>query len=62
MTKIELKSNGQPGLFIKMTIFKKPKDLSACESEERGCGEGGGVYAVLVESDDVETKALNCLL
>jgi len=24
---------------------KKPKDLSACESEERGRGEGGGVYA-----------------
>ena len=25
---------------------KKPKDLSALEREERGCGEGGGVYAV----------------
>jgi hypothetical protein len=26
---------------------QKPKDLSVCESEERGCGEGGGVYATL---------------
>ena len=25
---------------------KKPKDLSAREREERGCGEGGGVYDV----------------
>ena len=33
---------------------KKPKDLSVCESEERGCGEGGGVYATLMESDVVD--------
>ena len=26
--------------------FKKPKDLSTCEREDRGCGEGGGVYPV----------------
>jgi hypothetical protein len=25
---------------------KKPKDLSACDREECGCGEGGGVYVV----------------
>ena len=25
---------------------KKPKDLSAREREEGGCGEGGGVYPV----------------
>ncbi len=25
---------------------KKPKDLSAREREEGGCGEGGGLYAV----------------
>ena len=25
---------------------KKPKDLSAREREERGCGEGGGLYDV----------------
>ena len=24
--------------------WKKPKDLSVCENEERGCGEGGCVY------------------
>jgi hypothetical protein len=29
-------------------------DLSACESEERGYGEGGDVYATLMESDTVE--------
>ena len=27
---------------------KKPKDLSSREREERGCGEGGGVYAVCI--------------
>ena len=25
---------------------KKPRDLSACDREERGRGEGGGVYDV----------------
>jgi hypothetical protein len=25
---------------------KKPKDLSVCDSEERGCGEGGVVCVV----------------
>ena len=34
--------------------YKKPKDLSACESEESGRGEGGGVYDTLMESDTVE--------
>jgi hypothetical protein len=29
---------------------KKPKDLSAREREERGRGEGGGVYAVCMRS------------
>ena len=32
----------------------KTKDLSVCESEERGCGEVGGVYTTLMESDAVE--------
>ncbi len=32
---------------------KKSKDLSSCESEERGCGEGGGGYDTLMESDVV---------
>ncbi len=32
---------------------KKPKDLSSCESEECGRGEGGGGYATLMESDVV---------
>jgi hypothetical protein len=27
---------------------KKPKDLSVCDREERGRGEGGGVYAVCI--------------
>ncbi len=35
--------------------WKKPKDLSVCESEEGGCGEGGGVYVTLMESDTVES-------
>jgi hypothetical protein len=30
---------------------RKPKDLSACESEECGYGEGGGMYPTLMESD-----------
>jgi hypothetical protein len=29
-------------------IRKKPKDLSVCHREERGCGEGGGVSVVVV--------------
>ena len=33
---------------------KKPKDLSPCESEDRGYGEGGGVYDTLMESDVVQ--------
>ena len=32
---------------------RKPKDLSVCESEECGHGEGGGVYTTLMESDTV---------
>ena len=35
-------------------MFKKPKDLSASEGEERGHGEGGGVYATLLQSDTVQ--------
>jgi hypothetical protein len=27
---------------------KKPKDLSVCEREDRGCGEGGGLYVVYI--------------
>ena len=30
---------------------KKPKDLSACDHEERRSGEGEGVYAVTVCAD-----------
>jgi len=30
--------------------LKKPKDVSACESEERGRREDGGVYASVMES------------
>jgi hypothetical protein len=29
-------------------MCKKPKDLSVCEREERGRGEGGGVHVVCV--------------
>ena len=32
-------------------LRKKPKDLSASESEERGLEEGVGVYASLLQSD-----------
>ena len=28
---------------------RKPKKLSVCESEERGRGEGGGVYGTLMD-------------
>ncbi len=28
---------------------RKPKNLSVCESEERGRGEGGGVYGTLMD-------------
>jgi hypothetical protein len=40
----------------------KPKDLSACESEERGRGEGGGTYTTLMEADAVETSVCTRLL
>ena len=32
---------------------KKPKDLSRSEREERGHGEGGGVYPTLIQADTV---------
>ena len=35
---------------------KKPKDLSACESEEGGRGEGRDVFDTLMESDAVESS------
>ena len=35
-------------------LRKKTKDLSASEREERGHGEGGGVYATLLQSDTVQ--------
>ncbi len=38
---------------------KKPKDLSTCESEERGCGSSGCVYATLMESDEIEHRGPN---
>ena len=31
---------------------QKPKDLSACESEELWCVEGCGLYDTLMESDE----------
>ena len=37
---------------------KKPKDLSPCESDDRGCGVGGGVFATLMQSDAVEPSGL----
>ena len=33
---------------------KKPKDLSGCESEEFGYGEGECVYVTLIQSDTVQ--------
>jgi hypothetical protein len=42
--------------WLSVLSWKKPKDLSVCESEERGCGEGGGVYVTLMESDTVESS------
>ena len=33
------------GTRLGVELRKKPKDLSASESDERGHGEGGGVYA-----------------
>ena len=27
---------------------KKPKDLSVCNREDRGCGKGGSVYSVYI--------------
>ena len=36
---------------VGVELRKKPKDLIAHESEERGHGEGGGVYATLLQSD-----------
>ena len=39
-------SSGHVGGTRPAQTRKKPKDLSAREREERGRGEGGGVYAV----------------
>ena len=35
---------------------KKPKDLSTNESEERGHGEGVGVYTTLIQSDTLKSN------
>jgi hypothetical protein len=34
-----------------LSYAKKPKDLSGSEREDRGHGEGRGVYATLLQSD-----------
>jgi hypothetical protein len=39
-------SSGHTGGTSPGQTRKKPKDLSAREGEERGCGGGGGVYDV----------------
>jgi hypothetical protein len=39
-------SSGHVGDTRPGQTHKKPKDLSTREGEERGCGEGGGVYPV----------------
>ena len=33
---------------VGVDLLKKPKDLSGSESEDRGHGEGGGVYDTLM--------------
>jgi hypothetical protein len=38
----------------KYRTLKKPKDLSLCDCEECGRGEGGGGYGTLMESDAVD--------
>jgi hypothetical protein len=35
--------------------LQKPRNLSASESQERGHGEGAGVYATLLQSDTVQS-------
>ncbi len=39
-------SSGPAGGTRPGQTYKKPKDLSTREREERGCGEGEGVYVV----------------
>ena len=39
---------------VGVDLYKKPKDLSTCESEGRGHGEGGGVYTTLPQSGTVQ--------
>ena len=38
-----------------LSCAKKPKDLSAHESDKRGHGKGGGVYTTLLQSDTVQS-------
>ena len=46
-----LGSSGHAGGTRPGQTRKEPKDLIAREREERGRGEGGGVYATLLQSD-----------
>jgi hypothetical protein len=41
-------SSGHTGLRSPGQTRKKPKDLTVCDREERGCAEGGDVYVVHV--------------
>ena len=45
-SKPRIGSSGHIGGTRPGQTLKKPKDLSTREREERGCGEGGGVYVV----------------
>jgi hypothetical protein len=41
-----ISDRGVQNNFFLIQTRKKPKDLSTREREERGCGEGGGLYTV----------------
>ena len=43
-----ISDRGVQNNFFLIQTRKKPKDLSTREREERGCGEGGGLYTVYI--------------
>ena len=54
-------SSGQGGGTRPGQTCKKPKYLSVCDGEERGCGEGGGVYDVWIgELKRVQISGCRC--